>query len=165
MSKMKDRMIERMNQEPAAQPKLSVELVPQTVWYRNLRSELSREEWDRLRKACYHKAWHRCEICHDTGLNQGYNWPVECHEIWHYDDEKKVQKLMGLIALCPLCHMVKHLGKAGHDSKLHIALPHLGEVNGWTERQIKNYTIEVHQQWAARSKHEWTQDLSILKTL
>jgi hypothetical protein len=27
---------------------------------------------------------------------------MECHEIWEYNDEDKIQKLIGLISLCPI---------------------------------------------------------------
>ena len=34
------------------------------------------------------------------------------HEVWDYDDARRVQRLVRLIALCPACHEVKHLGLA-----------------------------------------------------
>ena len=37
-------------------PKLSVELVPSTAWGENLRSILTKEMWDELRKKSYRKA-------------------------------------------------------------------------------------------------------------
>lgn len=43
---------------------------------------------------------------------RGEKWPVECHEMWQYDDKNHVQKLAGLIALCPDYHKVKHIGYA-----------------------------------------------------
>lgn len=69
--------------------KLSVELVPSTSWFKNLRSMLAPEEWDRLRRKTYREADYRCEICD----GQGPDHPVECHEIWHYDDKQHGLKI------------------------------------------------------------------------
>ena len=71
-------------------PILTVELVPKTAWYKNLRSELPEGKWDQLRKHSYRLAEYKCEIC--TG--KGDKWPVECHEIWDYDDVNHIQKLI-----------------------------------------------------------------------
>ena len=105
--------------------KLTIELVPKTIWYSNLRSELSKAEWDRLRKIAYRKADYHCEICG----GQGPKWPVECHEIWEYDDQNSVQTLKGLTAICPDCHRVKHIGRAQIMGEYDLALKHLMKVN------------------------------------
>src|SRR5437588_2921912 len=87
---------------------LTVELVPSTCWFSNLRSELDKDDWDRLRHAVYERAGNYCEVCGQRGAQH----PVECHEVWEYDDEHSVQRLSGLIALCPACHEAKHMGRA-----------------------------------------------------
>jgi hypothetical protein len=48
------------------------------------------------------EANNKCEICKETGKTQGYKHNVECHEIWIYNDEDKIQKLIGLISLVQL---------------------------------------------------------------
>jgi 5-methylcytosine-specific restriction endonuclease McrA len=52
---------------------LTIELVPKTAWYTNVRSNVSKKEWDRIRKKSYQNAGHVCEICGDTGLNQNHS--------------------------------------------------------------------------------------------
>jgi hypothetical protein len=79
------------------QTRLTVELVPSTCWYTNVRSNVSKAVWDRLRRRVAAEAGKRCEICG----GRGRRWPVECHEVWHYDDATKVQRLERLVALCP----------------------------------------------------------------
>jgi 5-methylcytosine-specific restriction endonuclease McrA len=86
---------------------LTIELVPKTSWCKNLRNELTQEDWDVLRKEAYRRAGYECEICG----GRGEKWPVECHERWEYDDAANVQSLSGLVALCPKCHRVKHIGR------------------------------------------------------
>jgi len=130
---------------------LTIELVPKTCWYSNVRTNVPKEIWDKLRTATYKKANHICEICGGKGTK----WPVECHEIWHYDDNRRIQRLENLIALCPSCHEVKHIGLAGVNGRDHIAKKHLAIVNDWTKKQVDQYVTEVFKIWLTRSKHEW----------
>jgi 5-methylcytosine-specific restriction endonuclease McrA len=88
------------------QTRLTVELVPSTRWYTNVRSNVPKAVWDRLRRQVAAEAGQRCKICG----GRGRRWPVECHEVWHYDDATKVQRLERLVALCPACHEVKPAG-------------------------------------------------------
>jgi hypothetical protein len=146
--------------EPAGLPRqqLTIELVPQTCWYSNVRSEVSSSDWDTLKKITFEKAGNRCEICN----GKGRKWPVECHEIWHYDDMNLVQTLRGLIALCPACHEVKHMGYANTQGRGDIAARHLSKVNGWSEQATKQYIHDQFQVWLKRSKYEWRLDISWL---
>ena len=139
---------------------LTVELVPRGQGGTNLRSELPKKEWDRLRKACYAKAGYRCEICN----GKGHRHPVECHEIWHYDENTKTQRLDGLIALCPPCHQVKHIGRTMAIGKGDKAIRHLMSVNGWTESDAELYLEKVFETWSRRSAEEWSLDISWLDT-
>lgn len=137
-------------------PKLAVELVPQAQWRFNLRSELRPRDWDRLRKATYAAAGHKCELCGGVGRKH----PVECHEIWQYNDANHVQTLRGLIALCPPCHEVKHFGLAvemGHEAR---ARKHLGKVNGWTPAQVEDHLQSAFHTWRERSKSGWGLDIT-----
>jgi hypothetical protein len=138
---------------------LTVELVPRTCWFSNLRSELSREEWDRLRHAVYERAGSRCEVCGQRGAEH----PVECHEVWEYDDEHHVQRLAGLAALCPACHEAKHIGYASTVGRSGQARAHLARVNGWSMDDVELYLEAQFEQWSRRSQHEWSLDLSWLR--
>lgn len=143
---------------------LTIELVPKTAWYTNVRSNVSKEEWDRIRKKSYQNAGYVCEICGDTGLNQNHKHPVECHEIWQYDDLNHVQKLTGLISLCPNCHTVKHPGLAQMKGKLETVIRQLQKVNSMTFEEAAEYLQESFLKWIDRSQHEWTLDIEYLKT-
>jgi len=135
---------------------LTVELVPSPVWYVNLRSELTKAEWDHVRKWCYKRANYTCEVCG----GKGPKWPVECHEIWEFNDEEKTQTLKGVIALCPDCHQVKHIGLAGKRGEGVKAQNHLAKVNGWTTKQTRKYIKEAFEIWEERSEHDWKVDIS-----
>jgi hypothetical protein len=141
--------------------KLTIELVPETSWYNNLRSILSKSSWDRLRWASYKKANNLCEICGGRGPKH----PVECHEIWEYDNEKHIQKLSGMIALCPACHEVKHFGLARIKGREYFAKEHLMEINKWCQEDAEQYIEYAFETWQKRSRYLWKIDLTFLKTL
>jgi hypothetical protein len=138
---------------------LTIELVPKSSWYRNVRSNVSKAEWERLKKLTFSRARHRCEMCG----GRGSKWPVECHEVFAYDDEHKIQKLVRLVALCPSCHEVKHIGLAGIRGNRQRAVAHLAKVNGWSKEDAELYTEACFEMWHRRSCHEWKLDLSYLK--
>lgn len=139
--------------------KLTAELVPKTSWYFNVRSNVSRSEWDKIRRFVYKKAGNICEICGGIGNNH----PVECHEIWEYNEKTHVQRLAGMIALCPNCHSVKHLGRAKIVGIYEKAFKHLMRVNKWDKHTTEQYVKDIFTQWENRSKYQWKLDLNELK--
>lgn len=138
---------------------LTIELVPSTSWGVNLRSALKRSDWDRLRRQCYQEAGHHCEVCRGRGRRH----PVECHEVWSYDEVACIQKLERLIALCPACHEVKHFGLATRRGRGRIALDHLARVNKWSFQRSHEYVVAAFRVWEQRSVYPWTLDLTWLE--
>jgi len=138
---------------------LTIELVPETCWFSNVRSIASDKEWTNLKKITSSKANYRCEICG----GKGPKWPVECHEIWDFNDSKKLQKLVGLIALCPSCHEVKHIGFANTQGRGEIAAKHLATINEWSDDKANKYIQEKFQEWEVRSEYEWELDINYLE--
>lgn len=51
--------------------KLTIELVPGTSFFNNVRSAVTTSEWNVIKKKCYKKAGYKCEICGDIEINQG----------------------------------------------------------------------------------------------
>lgn len=116
---------------------------------------MSGHDWDRLRRAVYRRAGWRCEICGQRGPAH----PVECHELWEYDDPACVQRLVSLIALCPACHRVEHLGRSAVMGRGEEAVAHLAAVNGWTETEADDYLDAVSAVRELRSRVDWRLDL------
>ena len=58
--------------------KLTVELIPKTVFFSNVRTLLKQKYWDLVRKDSYEKAEHKCEICGEKGKDRDLNttWSV-----------------------------------------------------------------------------------------
>jgi len=135
--------------------KLSLELVPATCWCSNVRDHVSPVQWNRLRRQTYYAARSHCEICN----GQGPQWPVECHEVWHYDDATQVQTLVRFIALCPACHLTKHIGLAEIKGHAAEARAHLARVNAWSEAETEAYLRQVWAVWEERSAHDWRLNL------
>jgi hypothetical protein len=139
--------------------RLEIELVPQTSWMNNVRSILTAAQWDILRKQVSAAAWDTCQICGGVGPEH----PVECHEIWEYNDKTKIQKLAGMIALCPNCHLVKHFGFARVTDREEIAFNHFMKVNSLKKIQAEAEIVKAFDIWRKRSVIDWELDLSGLE--
>jgi len=143
--------------------KLTIELVPSTSWYSNLRKYLSKEDWDRIRRRTYAEYGYRCGICEAEGT-------LYCHEIWEYDDKQHIQRLVGLIALCKMCHHVKHIGLAeilSMEGKLDYeeVVFHFMKVNNCDKRTFEKHRERAFDEWYKRSQHEWRIDLGEFKDM
>ena len=145
-------------------PKLTIELIPVGTWGSNLRSMMTQTQWDKLRKHCYAEAGHVCEICGDSGLNQGRKHAVEAHEIWTYDDANCVQTLERIHILCPRCHQVKHLGRTLKYGGGHKARAHIARVNGMTAQGVRAYEELAFLVHALRSRFRWQVRIDALHT-
>ena len=149
---MNDPLAPVPNENPSEPPCLTIELVPSTAWFSNVRNHVTATDWERIKKATAATAAGRCEICDGVGDK----WPVECHEVWRYDDEAHTQTLVQTQALCPDCHQCKHIGLAEKQGYGEAALKHLAQVNGWSADQARRYRDEAFRIWHARSQHQWT---------
>ena len=78
-------------------------------------------------------------------------------------NERKVQSLLGLMALCPSCHLVKHMGYANISGKGGFAQSHLAKINQWSMEKTEAYIKEQFQLWEERSQYEWTLNLDWLE--
>lgn len=142
--------------------KLEIELVPKTSWFSNLRSEVTKKDWEAIKKLTFSAANYRCEICNGVGAKH----PVECHEVWEYKEPENIQKLVRTISLCPKCHMCKHVGFHMNRSPRtveRVIIPHLRKVNNISKKEAEDMIMEAFRLWNYRSKKNWTLDISWLK--
>jgi hypothetical protein len=143
-------MLDRLAALPIP-PRLQVELVPRSCHFSNLRSNLPAKDWNFLRQTCYEAAGHVCEVCGGRGSRHA----VECHEIWHYDDDLLTQSLTGLVALCPSCHRVKHMALAREKGWDGEAERHFCRVNKWSVGLMRSYMDAVFEVYEERSLKFW----------
>jgi hypothetical protein len=141
--------------------KLSIELVPSTSWYNNIRALVSKSDWEVIKDLTFKRAGYKCEICGGTGPK----WPVECHEVWHYDDTNHTQKLVRTIALCPNCHCVKHMGlqMSKFPRRVPNLIKHMMKVNVMTYKEAEDYIVSAFKEHAERSRHPWDVDITWIK--
>jgi len=154
---------------------LCLELVPESMWGKNVRAVISRENWDAFRwgfgatktKPQFMKLdlpypeWQapiECKICGAKEDN------LELHEQWQYDDEHLVQKLVGIIPICQNCHLAMHLGRANQLGLADKAKEHLAKVNQWTARQVESHVKEAFEKWMCRSQHQYKLDVDWITT-
>lgn len=138
--------------------KLNFEFVPDSCWYSNLRSILSKKEWDFLRHDAYDRAQGKCMIC-GRKVNR-----LEAHERWVYDDENNVQILSDIIAVCHSCHSVIHYGRTSLVGNAEKAEDHFMKVNKCSYVEMRSalgIATELHRK--RNQVKEWKLDLSFLK--
>ncbi len=137
--------------------KLSIELVPESCWYKSLRTEMPRRRWDKFRNEVIEASHNACDIC-------GSKDKLHCHEIWEYDDKKRIQKLVGFQTVCNMCHFVHHIGLASNlANQGHLdfdaVIQHFGKVNKLKKVDFEQHHKEAFALWEKRSKLKWKSDL------
>ena len=145
--------------------RLTVELIPKTCSGSNIRTLVPKKYWDILRKTSYKNADYKCEICGGKGTDQGYRHDLECHEVWEYNVKQRVQKLVKLVSLCPLCHQAKHIGRAKYIGKREEVIQHMKKVNKMTKRKIEEYLEGEFTKYVENSRIRWKLDLTLLLEL
>lgn len=130
-------------------------------WEQKLLTQYPIRLWERLCKKTVSNAKGLCEVCRIQS-----EAPLKCSAQWKFVDETKVQKLAGLVALCPTCYAVEQvtddLKLLGVQEEVLKVLTHLSQVNGWPQQQAKEHLIQALQKHKERSKYNWTLDLSWL---
>lgn len=140
-------------------PVLLPDMLPSSVWENNLRTQLTPEEWDRLRKFCYQAAGNRCVACGSPGEPH-----VEAHEAWRFDPATGKQILRGLLCLCPTCHKAKHMGFAHRLGMVDQVRHRLCWLNRWTSVDMDAAMAAALEQQEKLSQRTWELDLSFLRT-
>lgn len=146
-------------------PKINIELIPYEAHGFNVRSRLRKDQWERICKVIHRKTAKsslRCQQCGESGLTQGFSHPVECHEVWEFDENKKTQKLVGMVSICPLCHKAKHIGLADKMGYGEQVRKHMAKYNRWSREQVDNYVAHAKQLVKRRSGTNYNLDLTYL---
>lgn len=122
--------------------KLKIEPIPNFTWGISLANKLPKEEWDKLRQQVYRDANYTCEICGATG------GVLHCHEVWKFDDKRKIQRLIKLECCCDLCHDVHHFGRTKAMKpwpRTDRCINHWCKVNGRTIEDFRAYEKELKE--------------------
>jgi hypothetical protein len=141
--------------------KLRIELVPEALWGVNLRSAMSATMWGQVGEIVFERAGGRCEICGGVGRRH----PLECHEAWAYVPDRKLetginsQILRRLEALCPDCHLAKHIGFAEKTGRGEKTMAHMARVNGISLATARLYVEETYETQRRFARLAWRQDI------
>jgi len=145
--------------------KLQLELIPERQWHLSLARLLPKEIWDALRREIYQKFSYTCCICDTT------NCRVNCHEVWLFDDKRRIQYLKGLQCLDDDCHMVKHWGRTVAETlkgnypadTIDRLTRHFCEVNQCTPEAFELHKVEAGELWLKRSRYDYRIDFGLFK--
>ena len=128
---------------------LTIEPIPISTWGISLANRLDKEEWDEIRHKVYKNAKYRCQICGAAGTT------LHCHEVWKFDDRRKIQRLVGFLCLCELCHDVKHFGRSIEvKGKAYVErlIKHWCRMNNKSEKDFYLYERKVFELNKKRSE-------------
>ncbi len=138
--------------------KLNFELVPDSCWYSNLRTLLSKKQWDFLKADAKERAQGKCMIC-GRKTNR-----LEAHERWSYDEKTATQKLEDIVAVCHDCHAVIHIGRTQLKGDIARAESHYMKVNECSYVEMRKELGIANEIHCRRNKiPEWKLDLSYFK--
>jgi hypothetical protein len=126
-----------------------------------VRTCVSQQDWQRLRRMILRRVGHACEVCGAREDRGARRW-LEAHERWFYDEHAGVQSLRRLICLCSPCHLVTHLGYASVTGRSEEAYTHLRAVTGMTLARAFDHVQAAEALWAERSQRVWELDLRML---
>ena len=140
--------------------KLMPSPVPDSCWYSNLRTVLPKKVWDVLRKDAYNRANGRCMICGRPVKR------LEAHENWSYDEEKGVQRLEAIVALCHDCHSVIHIGRTQLVGDEERAIKHFCKVNQCSYADYIRALAFANEKHARLNRvSEWKLDASLIVSI
>lgn len=138
--------------------KLDFELIPDGCWKYNLRTILSKAQWDFLKAEAKERSGGKCMICGKKTTR------LEAHERWSYNPSTGTQKLEDIVAVCKDCHSVIHINRTWLKGDIERAEDHYMKVNDCTYAEYRKNlgkANETHKKLNQVS--EWKLDLSYLK--
>ena len=143
--------------------KLEIELIPEGSWGKSLAQLLPKPVWDVVRREIYQRGNYTCAICESTGVR------VHCHEVWEYNDKKRIQFLRGLQCLCGDCHSIKHWGRTVSEVHKGNLSPdyltklanHFCRVNNCSLSEFELYKVKIGNTWLQRSRKDYKIDFGM----
>jgi 5-methylcytosine-specific restriction endonuclease McrA len=142
--------------------KLELNLIPKSSFYCNLRSEMGRQ-WDILSKRVREQHNYTCQIC---GVKPQTTRDVHLHELWSFNEETKIQKLIGFECICTTCHSVHHWGYSQiKNMDMNFLLIHACKVNKCSKNEFNEHIEESFRIWEKHSCIDWGIDTLLIKNI
>lgn len=180
--------------ERQKQYKIRFEFIPYEQNFRNVRSALqykfsSIEPWKEIRDYIQSKSYvykrdeqgeyivnekggrekkFVCRICKLNSFDYRDNEPTatQCHEVWTYNEIKKVQKLAKLKPVCCLCHEVIHINRFNNDKAYQdLILERYCELNDIDMEQARKDLEFAESERKRRGHIKYSLDMSLINKL
>jgi len=81
--------------------------------------------------------------------------PLNCHELWDYNDDQSTATLVGLRIQCRNCDSAVHMGRAVRLGFGNTALAQLVKVNLIGAREARMLYRSALDEWRLRNKKHW----------
>jgi hypothetical protein len=146
--------------------KLSIQLVPQQLWFKNLRKLMGQYEWGKLRKKTIAERGLVCETC---GFIAPLSKNIFCHEKWAYETSTAswIAKLIGIKLTCWNCHSIEHWNRTEmlvskgslRAETLELLVNHFMNVNKSTREDFEAHKDDAVEIYSKRSSYfDWQID-------
>ena len=136
---------------------LYIDMIPKTTYFKNVRSLFTDCDWNLIRHHIYERVNNKCECCGKKRMKY-----LDAHERWEFDEEKQIQKLVRIIALCKLCHSATHYGHSRRTKNIEKINSHIKKINNYNDDELKTHIDNSYKIWKERNKIKWKLDFSIL---
>lgn len=150
---------------PPAPLRLHTEMVPEPLWYRNLRSAIGKKRWFRLRDAATTYRGRECEIC---GRKERGKERLHGHEVWSYDEKRKTgtATLTDIRLVCQDCSSIHHFGRFRNllasnvitSEEFQRVMKRMRRINRCTIADWEAHVQEADEVWRRRSELSWEVD-------
>jgi hypothetical protein len=130
-------------------PRLRLEpiLIPRPLWGVNAHTLVSEECWQKIRRDTFLRDQNRCVICEQQK-------PLECHEIFSFDDDHGVAVLVRMESRCADCHACNHLGRLQkrNPAAFKRALKYIGTINRIAPPEVVRLAKEAFRVHKTRTR-------------
>lgn len=144
--------------------KLKIQMIPQTMYGKNLRSVLAPQRWQQISRLVRNNSGLRCEIC---GKGVDSITELDAHEVWKFRTITKkngkttrVQKLKKIQAVCGKCHGAMHIGYAKHAGFYDEAVDWFLRVNRCGFLKFRKAEEKAYRKFLTRSRYKWKLDVN-----
>jgi hypothetical protein len=147
-------------------------MIPAPLWGINLRQELGKTRWNKIRKHIIAERGLKCESCSKVETESSR---IYAHEEWEYKTKGKsgVASLRGLKLSCWHCHAIAHFGRTRNmvlsgeltERSIEDTIKHFCRLNGIGRDQFETHLAAAETEWMRLSQLTWKVDWQAFKPM
>jgi hypothetical protein len=135
-------------------------ILPMAVHGLSAAKVLPKAHWVVVRTAQYEEANWTCQWCSRVMDEPTPARGFECHEDWHFDTKTGVASVVGLFALCKMCHLTQHLAYASIQGIVDKVVAHYATTNSLSRATAKKHRLDASARFKELNALPWVTDLS-----